>query len=171
MQLAARAEAAGEVPVGAVLIKDGQVLGEGWNLSICRHDPTAHAEIQAIRQAGSALQNYRMPDCTLYVTLEPCAMCAGALVHSRVQRLVFGATDLKAGACGSVVDLVRHPQLNHQLEVQSGVLAEACAAQLSGFFQKRRAEQKALKQQKNSALSAETQPQISTAAQSGDVAS
>ena len=150
IQLAAKAEATGEVPVGAVLVKNGQILGEGWNLSICRHDPTAHAEMQAIRQAGQALQNYRMLDCTLYVTLEPCAMCAGALVHSRVKRLVFGASDLKAGACGSVFDLVRHPQLNHQLEVCGGVLAEQCATQLSAFFKKRRAEHKANKLQKNS---------------------
>jgi len=149
IQLAAKAEATGEVPVGAVLVKNGQILGEGWNLSICRHDPTAHAEMQAIRQAGQALQNYRMLDCTLYVTLEPCAMCAGALVHSRVKRLVFGASDLKAGACGSVFDLVRHPQLNHQLEVCGGVLAEQCATQLSAFFKKRRAEHKANKLQKN----------------------
>jgi tRNA(adenine34) deaminase len=149
IQLAAKAEATGEVPVGAVLVKNGQILGEGWNLSICRHDPTAHAEMQAIRQAGQALQNYRMLDCTLYVTLEPCAMCAGALVHSRVKRLVFGASDLKAGACGSVFDLVRHPQLNHQLEVCGGVLAEQCATQLSAFFKKRRAEHKATKLQKN----------------------
>ena len=171
MQLAAKAEAAGEVPVGAVLVKDGQVLGEGWNLSICRHDPTAHAEMQAIRQAGLALKNYRMLECTLYVTLEPCAMCAGALVHSRVQRLVFGATDLKAGACGSVFDIVRHPQLNHQLEVSGGVLAEDCARQLSDFFKKRRAEQKALKLQKNAEQTEMTQPQISATADTGDAAS
>lgn len=151
IELAARAEAAGEVPVGAVLVKDGQVLGEGWNLSISCHDPTAHAEMQAIRQGGQALQNYRMLDCTLYVTLEPCAMCAGALVHSRVKRLVYGATDLKAGACGSVFDIVRHPQLNHQLEVCGGVLSADCATQLSAFFQKRRAEQKALKRMNKNA--------------------
>ena len=163
MQLAAKAEAAGEVPVGAVLVKDGQVIGEGWNLSISGHDPTAHAEMQAIRQSGQVLQNYRMLDCTLYVTLEPCAMCAGALVHSRVKRLVFGATDLKAGACGSVFDIVRHQKLNHQLDVSGGVLADACAGQLSGFFQKRRAEQKALKQQKNSTGQVSDQLQISAA--------
>jgi len=168
MQLAAKAEAAGEVPVGAVLVKDGQVLGEGWNLSISGHDPTAHAEMQAIRQSGQVLQNYRMLDCTLYVTLEPCAMCAGALVHSRVKRLVFGATDLKAGACGSVFDIVRHPKLNHQLDVSGGVLADACAAQLSGFFQKRRAEQKALKQQKNSTGQVADQLQISEAEGEGE---
>lgn len=168
IELAARAEAAGEVPVGAVLVKDGQVLGEGWNLSINGHDPTAHAEMQAIRQSGQALQNYRMLDCTLYVTLEPCAMCAGALVHSRVKRLVYGATDLKAGACGSVFDIVRHPQLNHQLDVTPGVLAEDCATQLSAFFQKRRAEQKALKL-KSKIADAVDQPQASTPAESGEL--
>jgi len=145
MQLARRAEQAGEVPVGAVLVKDNRIVGQGWNLSIARHDPSAHAELQAIRQAGPVLQNYRLLDCTLYVTLEPCPMCAGALVHSRIKRLVYGATDLKAGACGSVFDLVRHPQLNHQLEVTAGALADACASQLSDFFKRRRAEQKAQK--------------------------
>lgn len=168
MQLAAKAEAAGEVPVGAVLVKDGQMLGEGWNLSISRHDPTAHAEMQAIRQCGQVLQNYRMLDCTLYVTLEPCAMCAGALVHSRIKRLVYGATDLKAGACGSVFDIVRHPQLNHQLEVTPGVLAEDCATQLSAFFRKRRAEQKALKLSGNS-VDTLSQPQASAPAVSGEL--
>ncbi len=167
IELAARAEAAGEVPVGAVLVKDGQVLGEGWNLSISCHDPTAHAEMQAIRQSGQVLQNYRMLDCTLYVTLEPCAMCAGALVHSRVKRLVYGATDLKAGACGSVFDIVRHPQLNHQLDVCAGVLAEDCATQLSAFFRKRRAEQKALKLSSKS-VDEVVQTQASTAADSDE---
>jgi len=146
IQLAKRAEQAGEVPVGAVLVKDNKIIGQGWNLSIQRHDPSAHAELQAIRQAGPVLQNYRLLDCTLYVTLEPCAMCAGALVHSRIRRLVYGATDAKAGACGSVFNLVQHSQLNHQLEVQAGVLADSCSAQLSDFFRKRRAEQKAAKQ-------------------------
>lgn len=146
IQLAKRAEQAGEVPVGAVLVKDNKIIGQGWNLSIQRHDPSAHAELQAIRQAGPVLQNYRLLDCTLYVTLEPCAMCAGALVHSRIRRLVYGATDAKAGACGSVFNLVKHSQLNHQLEVQAGVLADSCSAQLSDFFRRRRAEQKAAKQ-------------------------
>lgn len=148
IQLAKRAEQAGEVPVGAVLVKDNKVIGQGWNLSIQRHDPSAHAEIQAIRQAGPVLQNYRLLDCTLYVTLEPCAMCAGALVHSRIRRLVYGAADAKAGACGSVFNLVQHHQLNHQLQVEAGVLAEACSAQLSAFFRRRRAEQKAAKQRR-----------------------
>jgi len=153
MQLAKRAEQAGEVPVGAVLVKDDRIVGQGWNLSIARHDPSAHAEMQAIRQAGPVLQNYRLLDCTLYVTLEPCAMCAGALVHSRITRLVYGATDLKAGACGSVFDLVRHPQLYHQLQVRAGVLATACASQLSDFFKRRRAEQKALKAKRHNPAS------------------
>ena len=145
LQLADKAEQAGEIPVGAVLVKDNQVIGEGWNLSICQHDPSAHAEMLAIRQAALRMQNYRLLDTTLYVTLEPCAMCAGLLVHSRIKRLVFGAFDAKTGAAGSVVDLVRHPVLNHQVEVESGVLAAACGAKLSAFFQRRRREHKAAK--------------------------
>jgi tRNA(adenine34) deaminase len=152
LQLADKAEQAGEIPVGAVLVKDNQVLGEGWNLSICQHDPSAHAEMLAIRQAAQQLQNYRLLDTTLYVTLEPCAMCAGLLVHSRVKRLVFGAFDAKTGAAGSVVDLVRHPVLNHQLLVESGVLAAECGAKLSAFFQRRRREQKAAKALQKAAL-------------------
>lgn len=147
MQLAARAEAAGEVPVGAVLVKDQQLLAEGWNQMISLHDPSAHAEMQAVRKAGQSLQNYRLIDCTLYVTLEPCSMCAGMLVHSRVKRLVYGASDYKTGAAGSIMDLVCHPKLNHQLEVTAGVLGEECAAMLSAFFKKRRVQQKQLKQQ------------------------
>ncbi|WP_333795685.1 tRNA adenosine(34) deaminase TadA [Rheinheimera sp.] len=145
LALADKAEQAGEIPVGAVLVKDNQVIGEGWNMSICRHDPSAHAEMLAIREAAVRVQNYRLLDTTLYVTLEPCAMCAGLLVHSRVKRLVFGAFDTKTGAAGSVTDLVRHPVLNHQLEVTSGVLAEQCADKLSSFFRRRRQEHKAAK--------------------------
>ncbi|MED5524583.1 MAG: tRNA adenosine(34) deaminase TadA [Pseudomonadota bacterium] len=145
MALADKAAAAGEVPVGAVLVKDGQVLGQGYNLSISLSDPSAHAELQAIRQAGPALANYRLLDCTLYVTLEPCAMCAGAMVHARIKRLVFGASDLKTGAAGSVMDICRHQALNHQLEVTAGVLEAECAEQLSGFFKMRRAQKKAEK--------------------------
>lgn len=145
LALADKAEQAGEIPVGAVLVKDNQVIGEGWNMSICQHDPSAHAEMLAIRQAASQIKNYRLLDTTLYVTLEPCAMCAGLLVHSRVKRLVFGALDAKTGAAGSVTDLVRHPVLNHQLEVTSGVLAQLCADKLSSFFRRRRQEQKAAK--------------------------
>ncbi|WP_306523870.1 tRNA adenosine(34) deaminase TadA [Rheinheimera sp.] len=145
LALADKAEQAGEIPVGAVLVKDNQVVGEGWNMSICQHDPSAHAEMLAIRQAANQIKNYRLLDTTLYVTLEPCAMCAGLLVHSRVKRLVFGALDAKTGAAGSVTDLVRHPALNHQLEVTSGVLAQLCADKLSSFFRRRRQEQKAAK--------------------------
>jgi tRNA(adenine34) deaminase len=143
--LAAKAEQLGEVPVGAVLVKDGAVLGEGYNQMISLHDPSAHAEMQAIRSAAAKMGNYRLLDCTLYVTLEPCSMCAGLMVHSRIKRLVFGTEDLKTGAAGSVLNLLQHNAFNHQVNVAGGVLAEACAAQLSGFFQRRRAEQKALK--------------------------
>lgn len=144
--LAAKAEALGEVPVGAVLVKDQQIIAEGWNQMISSHDPSAHAEMVAVRQAGTVLQNYRLLDCTLYVTLEPCSMCAGMLVHSRISRLVYGASDYKTGAAGSIMDLVRHPQLNHQLEVTGGTLATECATALSAFFQRRRAEKKEIKQ-------------------------
>ena len=148
LKLAENAEAAGEVPVGAVLVKDNQIIAEGWNLPITDHDPTAHAEIRCLQQAGRALKNYRLLDTTLYVTLEPCAMCAGAMVHSRIGRVVFGAFDAKTGAAGSVLDLLQLPQFNHQVAVTSGVLADDCAAQLSNFFKRRRQEQKALKQQR-----------------------
>jgi tRNA(adenine34) deaminase len=146
LQLADKAEQSGEIPVGAVLVKEGVVLGEGWNQSIQLNDPSAHAEMIAIRQAAEKIGNYRLIDCTLYVTLEPCAMCAGLLVHSRVKRLVFGAKDAKTGAAGSVLDIVQHPVLNHQLDVLDGPLAQQCADKLSEFFRRRRAEQKALKQ-------------------------
>lgn len=147
LQLADKAEQSGEIPVGAVVVKDGVVLGEGWNQSIQLNDPSAHAEMIAIRQAAEKIGNYRLIDCTLYVTLEPCAMCAGLLVHSRIKRLVFGAKDAKTGAAGSVLDIVRHPILNHQLDVSDGLLMQQCADKLSEFFRRRRAEQKALKQQ------------------------
>ncbi|RZV02925.1 UNVERIFIED_ORG: tRNA-adenosine deaminase [Serratia quinivorans] len=145
LQLALRAQEEGEVPVGALLVLDNQVIGEGWNRPIGRHDPTAHAEIMALRQGGSVLQNYRLLNATLYVTLEPCVMCAGAMVHSRIRRLVYGAPDVKTGAAGSLVDILRHPGMNHQVEILSGVLAEECAATLSKFFRMRREQQKALK--------------------------
>jgi len=145
ISLAAKAEQLGEVPVGAVLVKNNEVVGEGYNQMISLSDPSAHAEMQAIRAAAAAIGNYRLLGCTLYVTLEPCAMCAGLMVHSRIDRVVFGTTDLKTGAAGSVLNLLQHSQFNHQVEICSGVLAEQCAAQLSGFFQRRRAEQKALK--------------------------
>ncbi|CFR18076.1 tRNA adenosine(34) deaminase TadA [Yersinia kristensenii] len=143
--LALRAQAEGEVPVGAILVLDNQVIGEGWNRSIGDNDPTAHAEIMALRQGGQAVQNYRLIDATLYVTLEPCVMCAGAMVHSRIRRLVYGANDLKTGAAGSLVDILRHPGMNHQIEISAGVLADACSHQLSAFFRLRREQQKALK--------------------------
>ena len=138
LKLARQAEAAGEVPVGAVLVKDGAAIGSGWNHPISAHDPTAHAEIAALRVAAETLGNYRLLDTTLYVTLEPCAMCAGAMVHARVKRLVYGAADPKAGAAGSVFDIARAPALNHRLEVTSGVLQEECAELLKGFFARRR---------------------------------
>lgn len=145
LSLAQRAQEEGEVPVGALLVLDNQVIGEGWNRPIGRHDPTAHAEIMALRQGGAVLQNYRLLNTTLYVTLEPCVMCAGAMVHSRIRRLVYGAADEKTGAVGSLVDILRHPGMNHQVEIVSGVLAEECAATLSNFFRIRRDQKKALK--------------------------
>ena len=132
------AAAAGEVPVGAVLVKDGQVIARGRNAPIGGHDPTAHAEIVALRAAAQALGNYRLDGCTLYVTLEPCAMCAGAMLHARLGRVVWGAPDPKTGAGGSVLDLFAEPRLNHRTQVQGGVLAEACAAPLRDFFRPRR---------------------------------
>lgn len=138
LALAERARADGEVPVGAVLVKDGAAVGEGWNRPITDHDPSAHAEMVALRAAGAALGNYRLLDTTLYVTLEPCVMCAGAMVHARVARLVFGAWDPKGGAAGSAVDILAAPFLNHRLRVEGGVLAEECGKILTTFFQQRR---------------------------------
>lgn len=138
LALARRAQSAGEVPVGAVVVRDDELLGEGWNHPISAHDTTAHAEIQAIRAAGQRLGNYRLTGCTLYVTLEPCAMCAGAMIHARIRRLVFGAADPKTGAAGSVFDIVRSTALNHQLEVTGGVLETDCGDLLRDFFRARR---------------------------------
>ena len=146
LSLADKAEAVGEIPVGAVLVKSNEVIAEGWNLSILEHNACAHAEIIAITNAGKVLENYRLIDCTLYVTLEPCPMCAGALVHARIKRLVYGAGDYKTGAAGSVFDLVRNEHLNHQIEVTSGICAEQCATKISDFFRRRRKEKKVLKQ-------------------------
>ena len=146
LSLARRAWEQGEVPVGAVLVQNDRVIGEGWNRPIGQHDPTAHAEIMALRQGGKVLENYRLLETTLYVTLEPCVMCAGAMVHSRITRLVYGAHDLKSGAAGSLLDVLGHLGMNHQVELASGVLAEECAAMLSGFFRMRREEKKALRQ-------------------------
>jgi tRNA(adenine34) deaminase len=129
---------AGEVPVGAVLVRDGQVIATGRNTPVAQHDPSAHAEINALRAGAAALGNYRLDGCELFVTLEPCAMCAGAMLHSRLARVVFGATDPKTGAAGSVLDLFALPRLNHRTQVQGGVLADECAAVLQAFFQQRR---------------------------------
>jgi len=136
--LARCAEADGEVPVGAVVVRDGQVLGEGWNRPITNHDPTAHAEIVALRAAARHLGNYRLPGSTLYVTLEPCLMCTGAMVHARVDRLVFGAYDPKRGAAGSQFNAFTVPGLNHHVAVTGGVLSEACGVLLQDFFRQRR---------------------------------
>jgi tRNA(adenine34) deaminase len=136
--LARKAWEAGEVPVGALVVQDGNVVGQGFNQPILGHDPTAHAEIAALRDAGQRLGNYRLPGCTLYVTLEPCVMCAGAIQHARISRVVFGAHDPKTGACGSVVDLFAEPRLNHHATVTAGVLAAECGAMLSDFFAERR---------------------------------
>ena len=137
---ARHAESAGEVPVGAVLVDSaGHVLARAANAPIARQDPTAHAEILALRAAGRALGNYRLPGCVLYVTLEPCAMCVGALVHARVARIVYGAADPKTGACGSVFDLAANSKLNHRIAVESGVLGDECTALLKRFFAAKRA--------------------------------
>ena len=138
LDLAREAARAGEVPVGAVVVKDGEIIGRGHNSPIGEHDPTAHAEIQAMRQAAEKLGNYRLIGCQLYVTLEPCVMCTGAMQHARIAKLVFGASDPKTGACGSVVDLMGEPQLNHHTQVVSGVMAEECGGLLSQFFVERR---------------------------------
>ena len=139
LALAREAAACDEVPVGAVVVDgEGVIVGRGFNRPIGRHDPTAHAEIVALRDASTKLGNYRLPGCTLYVTLEPCVMCVGAMLHARIARVVFGARDPKTGACGSVVNLFAEERLNHHAEVVGGVLAEECGALLSGFFAARR---------------------------------
>lgn len=136
--LAQQAATQGEVPVGAIVVKDGVIIGRGSNAPIRLSDPTAHAEVQAMREAAQHLGNYRLVDCTLYVTLEPCAMCSGAIQHARIGRLVFGASDPKTGCCGSVVNLMAEARLNHHCEVSSGILADACGQLLSDFFRARR---------------------------------
>lgn len=136
--LADEAAARGEVPVGAVVVSGGAILGRGYNCPIAASDPTAHAEIRAMREAAAALGNYRLVGCTLYVTLEPCAMCAGAIMHARISRVVYGASDPKTGACGSIVDLFAERRLNHHVDVTAGVLAGECSDTLSAFFAARR---------------------------------
>jgi len=138
LALAAGAAERGEVPVGAVVVKDGAIVGRGGNGPIAASDPTAHAEIAALREAGRVLGNYRLPGCDLYVTIEPCAMCAGAIMHARIARVVFGAPDPKTGACGSVIDLFAEPRLNHHTRVTAGVRGGECGQLLSRFFGARR---------------------------------
>jgi tRNA(adenine34) deaminase len=138
LDLARQGMEAGEVPVGAVVVKDGAIVGRGFNAPISRHDPTAHAEVMALRDAAATLGNYRLPGCELYVTLEPCAMCCGAIMHARIARVVFGARDPKTGACGSVLNLFAEPRLNFHTEVEGGLLAEECGGLLSRFFAARR---------------------------------
>ncbi len=146
-RLAEKAESQGEIPVGAVIVLGGEWVAEGWNQSVQNHDPTAHAEMIALKSAGQAVENYRLIDCTLYVTLEPCPMCASAMVHARVARVVYAAPDLKTGAAGSVFNLVANENLNHKLEIVAGVLQAECSAQLSHFFRMRRAFNKEIKRQ------------------------
>ena len=138
LRCAQRALEAGEVPVGAVVVCDGAIVGRGWNRNISDHDPAAHAEIVALRAAGRSIANYRLSDCELFVTIEPCAMCAGALMHARVRRLIYGADDPKAGAVHSIMEVLNHPKLNHQIDVRGGVLAGRSSELLQEFFRKRR---------------------------------
>lgn len=138
--LARKAEQSGEIPVGAIVVYDNQIIGEGWNQSITLNDPTAHAEVMAIRQAASTLNNYRLINTTLYITLEPCAMCAGAIIHSRIKRVVFGATDYKTGAAGSFINVLAYPGINHLPLIESGICADEASQLLSQFFKRRRAE-------------------------------
>ncbi len=149
MQLAAKGEALGEVPVGAVIVKDGAILGEGFNQPISSSDPTAHAEVVALRQAAKQIENYRLVDSTLYVTLEPCTMCVGALVHARIARLVFGTAEPKAGAVISRAQLLASDYFNHHVNYSCGLLAEQCQHQLSNFFAQRRAQKRKEKSSEN----------------------
>jgi len=143
LKFAEQAALAGEVPVGAVVVKDGEIVGRGFNAPISRHDPSAHAEIAALRDAAQRIGNYRLVGCELFVTLEPCVMCVGAMFHARIARVVFGAQDYKTGAAGSVLDLFAQPQLNHHATIQGGVMADECGKVLTDFFAMRRAQQKA----------------------------
>ncbi len=138
LRAAQRALDAGEVPVGAVVVHQGQIIGRGWNRNLTDSDPSAHAEVVALREAGSRLGNHRLGDCALFATIEPCAMCAGAIIHARIKRLIYGAADAKAGAVQSVLEIINHPQLNHRMEVRQGVLAGRCAEMLQAFFREKR---------------------------------
>ena len=142
LQRAEKAYQKGEVPVGCVLVKAGKIIAEGWNQPITQHDPSAHAEVITIRAAGQQLENYRLPDTTLYVTLEPCTMCAGLMIHARIKRLVFGASEPKTGACGSVFNVLADERYNHQLEVEGGIMQEECVAIIKRFFAERRRSRK-----------------------------
>lgn len=147
LKLAKHAESLGEIPVGAVIVdENNQIIGEGYNQSIMQHNPTAHAEIMAIEQAGQCIRNYRLVNTTLYVTLEPCIMCAGAIIHSRIQRVVYGASDYKTGAAGSYIDILSRTGINHFAQITSGILSDECSSMLSNFFQKRRQQKKQHKQ-------------------------
>ncbi|RFC31857.1 MAG: tRNA-adenosine deaminase [Candidatus Nitrotoga sp. MKT] len=145
LTLARQAELSGEVPVGAIVVKNGTIIGRGSNAPISRHDPSAHAELLALRDAAQHLGNYRLIGCELFVTLEPCVMCVGAIFHARIARVVFGASDLKTGACGSVLNLFNEQRLNHHAEMTAGILAEECGQLLSSFFAARRAQQQNIK--------------------------
>jgi tRNA(adenine34) deaminase len=138
LELAQKAQSLGEVPIGAVLVKDDQIIGEGYNAPINQHDPTAHAEIMALREAAQRIGNYRLLNTTLYVTIEPCVMCAGALVHARVKEVVFGAKEPRTGAVGSVFDILQSDRLNHRVAIRGGVMAEECATLIQQFFKQRR---------------------------------
>lgn len=140
-ELAQKAKEQDEVPVGAVIVYENKSIGEGWNQPISSNDPTSHAEIVALRQAGQALSNYRLPGAIMYVTLEPCAMCAGALIHARLTKLIYATADLKTGACGSVFNLLQTNQLNHKVEIENGVMKEECQTLLQLFFQEKRVKQ------------------------------
>ena len=142
LRQAQRALEAGEVPVGAVVVRQGEIVGRGFNRNLLDDDPTAHAEMVALRQAARAIGNHRLPECEMYATIEPCAMCAGALVHARLRRLVYGADDPKAGAVHSVLPVLNHPALNHRMQVEAGVLGGRCGEMLQAFFRARRAKQK-----------------------------
>lgn len=148
LELASRGALLGEVPIGAIVVHENQVVGRGFNAPISQHDPSAHAEIQAMRDAAQKLGNYRLVDCDLYVTLEPCVMCAGAIMHARIRHLFYGANDPKTGACGSITNLFLEQRLNHHTEVTGGIQAEQCGKMLSDFFAERRKQQKAAKEKR-----------------------